>query len=496
MNSKQSFALLFGFVSVYIIKCYYLGGEKKRASIATKLLSNPQILYLDEPTSGLDSTFAFNIMNIMKAYAQQTGKPVVVTIHQPASRIFDAFGNLLVIAMGKMAYFGESHQVVNFFAELDMACAAHFNPGDFILDMVKQDHIQVKRIIEHYENHKNRFWPGEINELEMERNVDEPLHVKKFSIDAQNGPMNSTETIIMTYQDESKKWPTGLWTQLKALTKRSFRQSLYRLTKKTNYLSVLVYIALIGACWFQLDHTERGISDINGMFFFVVTEGNFNVKLNGVLAFTRYKSVIQNERQESMYRLSAYFFSKLASEVFVDNIERLILYSVIYWLVGLTTNAWLFFASLGIYMLGNLVAHAIGIILGIVFKQLDVALTVSLALMVCNMAVGDMLVRQLPYYLRWLKYAAFMKYIIGALLKLEFIYGEPLRCSGVNETRFSECFSNTTNGFIPGDKVCEYLQQTLPLWVDVLVLLVLLLTLYCLTYVALRFIDKPRKINS
>ena len=45
------------------------GGQKRRVSIATQLITGPRILYLDEPTSGLDSTASFEVMSFIKAFA-------------------------------------------------------------------------------------------------------------------------------------------------------------------------------------------------------------------------------------------------------------------------------------------------------------------------------------------------------------------------------------------------------------------------------------------
>lgn len=42
------------------------GGERKRVSIATQLITDPSILFLDEPTSGLDGFQAQSVMEAMK----------------------------------------------------------------------------------------------------------------------------------------------------------------------------------------------------------------------------------------------------------------------------------------------------------------------------------------------------------------------------------------------------------------------------------------------
>lgn len=45
------------------------GGQKRRVSIASQLVSCPKILFLDEPTSGLDSTASFEVISYVKKLA-------------------------------------------------------------------------------------------------------------------------------------------------------------------------------------------------------------------------------------------------------------------------------------------------------------------------------------------------------------------------------------------------------------------------------------------
>ena len=67
------------------------GGEKRRRSFASEILTNPSLLFADEPTSGLDSFMAESIIDSMCELAYSQGKTVITTIHQPSSQIFEKF---------------------------------------------------------------------------------------------------------------------------------------------------------------------------------------------------------------------------------------------------------------------------------------------------------------------------------------------------------------------------------------------------------------------
>ena len=46
------------------------GGQKRRVSVASQLITEPKIMFLDEPTSGLDSAASFEVMSFIKEVAR------------------------------------------------------------------------------------------------------------------------------------------------------------------------------------------------------------------------------------------------------------------------------------------------------------------------------------------------------------------------------------------------------------------------------------------
>jgi ABC-type multidrug transport system ATPase subunit/pSer/pThr/pTyr-binding forkhead associated (FHA) protein len=89
------------------------GGQKKRVSIATELLTAPPLLFLDEPTSGLDPGLDLEVMKQLRGLADG-GRVVMVVTHSVLA--LDTCHNVMVMAPGgRIAYFGPPSGVLAHF---------------------------------------------------------------------------------------------------------------------------------------------------------------------------------------------------------------------------------------------------------------------------------------------------------------------------------------------------------------------------------------------
>ncbi len=104
------------------------GGEKKRASIATEMLSDPNLFLLDEPTSGLDANIEKKIMLKLREIAD-TGKTIIMTAHT-VSNLHLCDKILFMGTEGRICYFGPYKDIFKYFG---------VNEFVDIYDMLKTD---------------------------------------------------------------------------------------------------------------------------------------------------------------------------------------------------------------------------------------------------------------------------------------------------------------------------------------------------------------------
>lgn len=94
------------------------GGQRKRASIAVELLSDPNLLFLDEPASGLDPGTERNLMLSLRDMAD-SGKTIVLVTHSTLQlKLCDK-----IVFMGKggnLCFFGSYDEAMTFFGVSDI----------------------------------------------------------------------------------------------------------------------------------------------------------------------------------------------------------------------------------------------------------------------------------------------------------------------------------------------------------------------------------------
>lgn len=89
------------------------GGEKKRASIATEMLSDPDLFLLDEPTSGLDANIEKKIMTKLREIAD-TGRTIIITAHTVSNlNLCDKI--IFMGTEGRICYYGPYEEIFDYF---------------------------------------------------------------------------------------------------------------------------------------------------------------------------------------------------------------------------------------------------------------------------------------------------------------------------------------------------------------------------------------------
>lgn len=95
------------------------GGQRKRASVALELLTEPSLLILDEPTSGLDPAMDKQVMDTLRQLAN-AGRVVVVVTHNVAN--LGVCDQVILLAKGGLpAYAGRPDTILSHFKTADWA---------------------------------------------------------------------------------------------------------------------------------------------------------------------------------------------------------------------------------------------------------------------------------------------------------------------------------------------------------------------------------------
>lgn len=112
------------------------GGQRKRASIAVELVSDPTLFFLDEPTSGLDPEAENNLMHRLKGLSHDKGKTVIVITHTLQN--ISLFDKVIFLAPGgKLCFCGSPKDACKFF-EVDNLADAYEKIGKDVDGYVKR----------------------------------------------------------------------------------------------------------------------------------------------------------------------------------------------------------------------------------------------------------------------------------------------------------------------------------------------------------------------
>ncbi|KAK6934296.1 ABC-2 type transporter [Dillenia turbinata] len=384
------------------------GGERKRVSIGQEMLINPSLLFLDEPTSGLDSTTAQRIVSTLWELANG-GRTIVMTIHQPSSRLFYMFHKVLLLSDGNPVYFGKGTTAMEYFSSIGFSPSVAMNPADFLLDLAngicsddsrREDQINVKQtLVSVYKRNLRNNLKAEIHEVN--NNLLDGTNDKKFG-----------------------QWQTTWWQQFTILLQRGMKERRHESFSGLRIAQVLVVSFLSGLLWWKSD----SIQDQIGLLFFYSGFWGFFPLFQAIFTFPQERMMLKKERTSGTYKLSSYFMSRTVSDLPMELVLPTIFVIITYWMAGLRPTAGHFFYTLFALLLTVLVSQGLGLALGAIVKNQRNATVLGSVIMLSFLLAGGYYVQNVPPLIAWIKYISISYYTYKLLLGSQYGPGDTYPC--------------------------------------------------------------------
>ncbi|KAK3408019.1 hypothetical protein EUGRSUZ_J00337 [Eucalyptus grandis] len=381
------------------------GGERKRVSIGQEMLVNPSLLFLDEPTSGLDSTTAQRIVSKLWELAKG-GRTVLMTIHQPSSRLFYMFHKVLLLSEGNSLYFGEGTNVMEYFAGIGFAPSVAMNPADFLLDLANGIGIDP-----------------EDEDKESKSTIKQTLAsaYKTHLEDGLKQELCATGDGFIEQGHEHKhsdRWPTTWWQQFTILLRRGVKERKYQSFSGIKVGQVLVVAFISGLLWWQSEASN--LQDKIGLLFFYSAFWGFYPLFNAIFTFPKERMMLEKERSSGMYRLSSYFMSRIVGDLPMELILPTVFVAITYWMAGMKPTAGNFLYTLFVLLYSVLVAQGLGLAIGAVVMDQQSATILGSVLMLTFLLAGGYYVQNVPPFIAWIRYLSISHYTYKLLMTSQF----------------------------------------------------------------------------
>uniref|UniRef100_A0A8C1NKY7 ATP-binding cassette, sub-family G (WHITE), member 2a n=1 Tax=Cyprinus carpio TaxID=7962 RepID=A0A8C1NKY7_CYPCA len=428
-------------------------------------------------------------LNILKNQMANSGRTIILSIHQPRYSIYRLFDSLTLLLGGRLVYHGPAQDALDYFSEIGYICEPHNNPADFFLDVINGESTAVAL---------NKLY--DIEELDQEqlrsslKGIEDRL-VEEYKTSASNKQTKSELERIIQGKDYSKRpksrtitYSTSFCHQFNWVLKRTFRDLMLNPQTSLVQIGVMIFLALVvGAIFFGVKDNMSGIQNRMGALFFITSNQCFSSMSSAELFITERKLFV-HEYISGYYRVSVYFLSKVLSDILtLRTIPAIIFSCVVYWMIGLKASAEAFFIFLFSIILVSYTATSMTLAISADQTVVGIANIVINMIFVFMMIFSGLLVNlpSVADWLNWLKYLSIPRYGLVAVEINEFI---GLTLCDMRNTSGLEMQVCTTGEEFLSEQGITY--STWGLWQNHLALGIMTLIFLIIAYLKLRFIKK------
>lgn len=417
------------------------GGQRKRLSIASELISRPDLLILDEPTSGLDSSSCTQCIQLLSRLANpldnkkhgQARLAIIASIHQPSARVLFMFDQIYILSRdGQCIYQGAPHKLIETLSQIGLNCPKFHNPADFVIEIATGEY-GVEAIMKLVA----------LQQFNSGKNSDDHTSYRQLA------SCSLSSYSLIGWKKESQKSAPFLyhtWLLLKRNMLVSLREPMLMTLRLTTYVSVGVAVSLLygsnigkaDGCqqmyWTANDDadTSEKIAKANenvSFLFFSLLFHLFAAMMPTVLTFPLEMSVFLKEHNNQWYSCSSYYIAKFLADTPFQIIFPSIYCSISYFLTGQIASYWRFAIFSLICCFISMLSQSIGLLIGALCVH-DVNQAVFIApitaipvLLFCGFFVRT---SAMPFYIKLLSYSSYMKFSFEAIVTAIYGFG---RCS-------------------------------------------------------------------
>lgn len=418
------------------------GGQLKRTSIGSELISSPEVLILDEPTSGLDSDNSLNIVAILRSLCKTCSTAIIATIHQPSIEIFYSFHSIYLLSIeGANIYYGPPALLPSYLAQYGYNnTKASLNPADYAIQ-VANGKYGVESLEKMAEDTRNAFTIADGEERSMmtlsveEAESRKPMHsgFKQFYyLMSRVIQQNVTKThdllartllalilgaLICTMFIEPIGKVDGCWLDHLNQTGNETEE---QAVKRYFFEAIAQSSSEDAEGWSIISERSKLLDQLSGMVtngIFIFIQALFSMiaqTVGTVLTLPIEMQTVCKELSNSWYSVSAYFLAR----TFYDSITVIIINTPVsiylYWITEQIPVFWRFMLFYGLGLLFSQVCHAIGVLFGISFESnIIMAIVMATSSLVPVAAFAGLIVplNKMPTWMQPMAYLSHLKYV-------------------------------------------------------------------------------------
>lgn len=214
------------------------------------------------------------------------------------------FDQVLLLSDGRVAFFGDPEDAIDFFGEHGYRCPINYNPAEYLISVLSTETGCTERTSQRTANRMCDLFA--VSEASQQRDL------------LVNLEMHMYESGTYKVQDELKGYKPPFWlSTLYWLTWRSFLTVIRDQTVQILRILQKVAIAIMaGFCFLgSIDMTQAGVQAVSGILFIFVAENTFTPMYSVLSVFPQTFPIYLREIKSGIYTTDQYYLANIAAMV-------------------------------------------------------------------------------------------------------------------------------------------------------------------------------------